>query len=137
MYNNIHGWNVTKDTPFCHSSLPSTQSARHIKLECHLPQWSAPWLKFSLVCALFCAIVWLKHTKSATFLAVALHLMVQKPTSVWLVNGWRHISVSTREPPTSSCFVVLDRCCHRAPRAQDTLAQHVCVACRCQRPQPW
>ena len=63
MYNNIHGWNVTKDTPFCHSSLPSTQSARHIKLECHLPQWSAPWLKFSLVCALFCAIVWLKHAQ--------------------------------------------------------------------------
>ena len=137
MYNNIHGWNVTKDTPFCHSSLPSTQSARHIKLECHLPQWSAPWLKFSLVCALFCAIVWLKHTKSAKFLAVALHLMVQKPTSAWLVDGWRHTFVSTREPPTSSCFVVLDRCCHRAPKAQETLAKHVCVACRCQRPQPW
>ena len=54
--------------------------------------------------------------KSATFMAVALHLMVQKPTSAWLVDGWRHTFVSTWEPPTSSCFVVLDRCCHRAPK---------------------
>ena len=66
--------------------------------------------------------------KSATFMAVALHLMVQKPTSAWLVDGWRHISVSTREPPTSSCFVVLDRCCHRAPRAQETLST-TCLCC--------
>ena len=75
--------------------------------------------------------------KGATFLAVAVHFMVQKTISVWLVNGCCHISVNTREPLTSSCFVVLDRCCHRAPRAQETLAKHVCVACRCQRPQPW
>ena len=86
-------------------------------------------------------ILWLKHTsctrKGATFMAVALHLMVQKTIFVWLVNGCCHISVNTWDPLTSSCFVVLDRCCCRAPRAQETLAKHVCVACRCQRPQPW
>ena len=40
-----------------------------------------------------------------------------KPTSVWLVNGWRHISVSTWEPPPVVLFI-LDRHCCRVPRAQ-------------------
>ena len=66
--------------------------------------------------------------KGTKFLAVAVHLMVQKPTSAWLVDGWRHTFVSTWEPPTSSCFVVLDRCCHRAPRAQETLST-TCLCC--------
>ena len=42
-----------------------------------------------------------------------------KPTSVWLVNGWRHTFVSTWEPPPVVLFILDRRCC-RAPRAQET-----------------
>ena len=81
-------------------------------------------------------ILWLKH-KRRYVPGCGCALSGNKPTSVWLVYGCCHISVNTWDPLTSSCFVVLDRCCCRAPRAQETLAKHVCVACRCQRPQPW
>ena len=96
MYKNIDDWNVTKDTPFCHSSLPSTQSARHIKSECHLPQcagpvvvihqWSASWLKkMSPVLAQELSAPWFEfiHQVSVVrFFATVIYTMAQEPFSM-------------------------------------------------------